>query len=265
VTSPGANDVLAGEQVVVSGRGAGTGTIDARSVRIPAAEVTGTVSSPPASASGTVTLIGTSSTIALLNDTAVIAALDVSPTTTAYRDPGVSSPSYLNVLTGEQVVVTAVQTGTTTVDATSVRIPAVQVKGTVATTPLPSSTGFTLTGTSSTIPILNDTTVTITVTGSTKYSERRMRSATVQSGDQVTVTATQSGTTTVQATLVQITPPRGYGHGGGGYGNGGSGSGGGGGSGNGYGGPGSGGGAAVEAASAAMATDGDSRAPRERP
>jgi hypothetical protein len=231
VSSPTVSNVLVGDEVVVTGTRTGTGTIDARSVRIPAANVTGTVTSPPSSSMGSFTLTGTSSsTIPILNDTTVMVDLDVSPTTTAYRDPGVSAPTYSNVTTNEEVVVTAIQTGTTTVDATLVRIPAVQVKGTVATMPAPTTAGFTLTGTASTIAILNDTTVTLGVTGSTNISERGVGSPSIQAGDQVTATVTQSGTTTVQALSVVITPPRGHGHhgsgGGSGWGSGGSGGGG---------------------------------------
>ena len=227
VSSPGVGNVIVGDQVVVRGHESATGTIDASSVRIPAAVVTGIVYTAPTSAGGSIVLTGTRSTIPLLNDTSVTANLDVPPTTTTFRQPGVTSPIYSDVLDGEQVVLTALQTGTTTVDATSVRIPSVVVKGTVATTPAPATTGFTLTSTSSTIAVLNDTTVTVDVTGSTTYRERGVSSPSVQPGDQVSVTAEQSGTTTVEALSVVISsPPKphhrgGYGNGGGGNGQGG--------------------------------------------
>ncbi|HUB69687.1 MAG TPA: hypothetical protein VL984_04635 [Acidimicrobiales bacterium] len=172
---------------------------------------------------------------------------------TKYRQPGVSSPGIGNVLAGEEVVATG-RTRDRRIEAKSVVIPSVLVKGTVATSPAPASTGFTLTSTSSTIPVLKDTTVTVNVTSTTKYLELFTHSPTVQSGDVVTALVEQSGTTTVTAFLVDITAPsrhhRGYSSGGGGPGSGGGSGGGGsgwgqgggggsGGGGNGGGGPGS--------------------------
>ncbi len=194
---------------------------------------------------GNFILTATSSTVKSLLHTLV--TVDVT-TSTAYTQPGVSSPT---VLTGDFVIVKGTKSSSTssTLTAKSVLIPAVQVTGDV--TSGGAGAGFTLTATSSTIYGPKGTSITVNVSSSTVYKEEGVRSPSVAVGDKVQVTGNQAGAATVQATLVVITAPKKHGHRGGGYGggygNGGSGYGGGGnhnygGGGGGPGGGGSGGG-----------------------
>jgi hypothetical protein len=185
---------------------------------------------------GDFTLTATSSTVRSLLRTSV--TVDVT-TSTAYTQPGVSSPT---VLAGDFVIVKGARSGTasSTITAKSVLIPAVQVSGDVISGG--AGAGFTLTTTSSTIYGPKGTSITINVSSSTVYKEKGVSSPSVAVGDNVQVTGSQAGTATINATLVVITAPKkhghhgGYGNGGGGYGNGGGGRSGG----HGYGGGGSG-------------------------
>ena len=172
-------------------------------------------------------LTATSSTVRSLLNTLV--TVDVT-TSTAYTQPGVSSPT---VLPGDFVIVKGSRSWTpsTTVTAKSVFIPAVQVSGDV--TSGGAGAGFTLTTTSSTIYGPKGTSITVNVSSSTVYNEKGVSSPTVAVGDNVQVTGSQAGTATINAALVVITAPKKHGHRGGGYGNGGGGYGNGGGTGGG--------------------------------
>ena len=181
---------------------------------------------------GDFTLTATSSTVRALLHTLV--TVDVT-TSTAYTQPGVSSPS---VLPGDFVIVKSTKSWkswkappSSTITAKSVFIPPAQVSGDV--TSGGAGAGFTLTTTSSTIYGPKGTTVTITVSSSTVYKEKGVTSPSVAVGNNVQVTGSQAGTATIAATLVVITAPKKHGHRGGGYGggwgNGGGGSAGGGG------------------------------------
>ena len=171
---------------------------------------------------GNFTLTATSSTVKSLLHTLV--TVDVT-TSTAYTQPGVSSPT---VLSGDFVIVKGTKSATTsgTITAKSVLIPAVQITGDV--TSGGAGAGFTLTGTSSTIYGPKGTSVTVNVSSSTVYKESGVKSPSVAVGDKVQVIGNQAGAATVDATLVVITAPKKHGHRGGGYGNGGNGYGGGG-------------------------------------
>jgi hypothetical protein len=232
-----------------AGGGLGGGQFFNRGHHHRSVTVDGTVLSGGAGADFTLT--ATSSTVRSLKGTSV--TVDVSGST-AYREPGVRSPS---VAVGDFVIVTGTQTSTTgTITAKSVEIPAVQVTGDV--TSGGSGSNFTLTTTSSTIYGAKGTTVTIDVNAggvTTKYREKGTSSPSVAVGDKVQVLGTQAGTATIDALLVVITAPpvkhhhrifpiigHGVGNGGGGNGGGGYGSGPGGGGGSDHGRGGNGGG-----------------------
>ena len=163
---------------------------------------------------GNFTLTATSSTVKSLLHTLV--TVDVT-TSTAYTQPGVSSPT---VLSGDFVIVKGTKSATTsgTITAKSVLIPAVQITGDV--TSGGAGAGFTLTATSSTIYGPKGTSVTVNVSSSTVYKENGVRSPSVAVGDKVQVTGSQAGAATVNASLVVITAPKKHGHRGGGYGGG---------------------------------------------
>ena len=225
--------VLPNEFVDVLGTRTGTeGTINGAVVYIPAVQLTGNVLS--GGGGGDFTLSATSSTIWGLKGTSVTVDVNVTPITTRYREPGVSSPT---VAIGDVVQVSADQTGTTgTVNAVLVVIPAVQVTGDVTGGGGSSAPyTFTLTSTSSSLWVPRGTAFTINVSTSTKVREPGVSSPTVATGDMVQVVGTQTGTANnINATSVvifRLERHRGVGWGFGGGGQGG---------GNGYSGPGGG-------------------------
>jgi hypothetical protein len=185
--------------------------VDATSVTVPLARISGTVVTAPGSIAPTnfsISVSGTGGT--------TMVTVDV--VTTALNEPGVSAPALGNILAGDQVQVTGTQDGTGVVDATSVTVPLVTQTGTVVTAPEPTApTGFTmnLAGTGGTTLVTVEVTTTTTVngpgTGSASLSD-------ILAGDQVQVTGAQDGTGMVNATSVAISPttvsptPAGTGH-----------------------------------------------------
>jgi hypothetical protein len=190
------------------GYGAMSYTINASSVTIPLAHLTGTVSN--LSTSGftltTQVLTGTSWTMPgwgkgyskmypVLTVTAATITVNLS-SATKYTEPGVPGASWSNLANGDKVNVIGAQAGGTTVNALWVAIPAVTDTGTVQGTP--SATGFTLT-------TARGGTVTVNTSSSTVISQQGGGSgATVQGGNYVTVKGLQAGTGTVNATSVFI-------------------------------------------------------------
>ena len=211
VSSASLADILAGDQVQVTGAPDSTGVVDATSVTVPLARISGTVVTAPGSIAPTnfsISVSGTGGT--------TMVTVDV--VTTALNEPGVSAPALGNILAGDQVQVTGTQDGTGVVDATSVTVPLVTQTGTVVTAPEPTApTGFTmnLAGTGGTTLVTVEVTTTTTVngpgTGSASLSD-------ILAGDQVQVTGAQDGTGMVNATSVAISPttvsptPAGTGH-----------------------------------------------------
>jgi len=198
-TTVGFGSILTGDLVQVSGPEPSAGTIDATSVRIPEAHLTGTVSSVTGSE-----IVLTSVRTAL---TSTSTTVDVeTSSTTVFRDPGVPDPSIANVLAGDFVAVTGLQAGAAagalSVDATLVDVPLASYVGTVGNL---SASGFTLTSTSSTV------TVTVEVTSSTHFVVAGVGTTTVSrlaNGDVARVVGNQEGTDTVSALLVQALAPR---------------------------------------------------------
>jgi co-chaperonin GroES (HSP10) len=112
VSSP---SVAVGDFVVVKGTaGTSAGTLNATRVVIPAARVTGDVTSGGAGANFTLT-----STVSTIYGPSGTAIMIVVSSSTKYHEPGVSSPS---VAIGDRVVVSGMQGGTATVDALAVFI-----------------------------------------------------------------------------------------------------------------------------------------------
>jgi hypothetical protein len=120
---------------------------------------------------------------------------------TTYTERGATSPSYVNVAVGDQVVVYGTSAGTDSVRATRVAImqrPA--VVGTVATAPAGPTGSFTLSA-------WKRQTVTVDLTASTTYTEVGVTSPSwgnVAVGDLVVVYGTSTGTGTFTATSVVI-------------------------------------------------------------
>ena len=89
--------------------------VNATSVDLPRAIDFGTVATAPASSTAT------TFTITTAGRTSTTLTINVSSTTT-YRDPGVSSPSLVDVVAAGHVLVIGAQDGTNMVNATSVFI-----------------------------------------------------------------------------------------------------------------------------------------------
>jgi hypothetical protein len=104
-STPGLGGVMVGDNVEVAGPQGGAGALTALVVVVPLVTDIGTVSSP---SSGGFTLTTAKSTTV---------TVDLSATTTKFRERGVSSPGPTNILTGDTVTVTGTQAGATTVDA----------------------------------------------------------------------------------------------------------------------------------------------------
>jgi hypothetical protein len=158
---------------------------------VPAPVVSGTVSTAPASATGSFTLVawgGATWTVDL-------------STSTTYREAGVSSPTYSNVAVGDQASVAGTSTGSDTVAASSVSIAQTPVVvGTVATAPAASTGSFTVT-------THGGVTWTVTLTGSTTYTECGITSPSFTDlavGDQAVVFGSSTGTDAATATSVVI-------------------------------------------------------------
>lgn len=112
--------VAVGDFVIVKGSDtAANSTITARSVEIPAVEVTGDVTSGGAGSAFTLTT--TSTTIYGAKGTTVTIDVNAGGATTRYREKGTSSPT---VAVGDKVQVIGSQAGTATVDAALVVITA---------------------------------------------------------------------------------------------------------------------------------------------
>ena len=115
VSSP---SVAVGDFVTVNGTETSTtGTITAKSVQIPAVQVTGDVTGGGTGSNFTLTT--TSTTIYGAKGTTVTIDVNVGGVTTKYREKGVSSPS---VAVGDKVQVSGTQAGTATIDAVLVVI-----------------------------------------------------------------------------------------------------------------------------------------------
>jgi hypothetical protein len=114
-TSPSLSDILVGDHITVFGTQDGTDVVNATSVDLPRAIDFGTVATAPASSTAT------TFTITTAGRTSTTLTINVSSTTT-YRDPGVSSPSLVDVVAAGHVLVIGAQDGTNMVNATSVFI-----------------------------------------------------------------------------------------------------------------------------------------------
>ncbi|MGA8016622.1 MAG: hypothetical protein WCB85_11965 [Candidatus Dormiibacterota bacterium] len=182
------------DQVEVFGTVTAANTVDAGNVVIVQRPVVaGTVTVAPTSDTSGFTITARKGTTWTVSTTSA----------TTYQERGVSSPTWMNVAMGDQVVVFGTKTGTDTVSATAVTI--IQrpvVMGKVLTAPTSDTSGFTLT-------TWKGTTWTVTTTATTGYTEWRVSSATwtnVGTGDEVIVFGTSSGSDTVTATSVVILP-----------------------------------------------------------
>jgi hypothetical protein len=192
VTSPTYSNVAVGDQVAVDGTTTAPDTVDAGSVWVSERPVvSGTVATAPASATGSFTLTtrgGTTWTVDLTGST-------------TYAERGVTSPTYVDVAVGDEVVVFGTSTGTDTVTAGSVTIMLRPVvRGTVATAPASSTGSFTVTA-------WKNQTWTVDLTGTTAYTERGVSSpnySDVAAGDEVVVFGTSTATDTVTASSVTI-------------------------------------------------------------
>jgi len=157
----------------------------------PAPTVAGTVATAPTSSTGSFMITAWGG---------VPWTVDLSGST-AYTEPGVSSPTFSNVAVGDEVSVNGASTGSNTVDAISVSI--IQkpvVVGTVATAPASSAGSFTLTA-------CKGSTWTVDLTGSTTYTERGVTSpgfSDIAVGDEAVVFGSSTGTDTATATSVVI-------------------------------------------------------------
>ncbi|MGC8628325.1 MAG: DUF5666 domain-containing protein [Acidimicrobiales bacterium] len=129
--------------------------------------------------------------------TASTITVNVSPTT-VYREPTVKSPSFADVLTGDEVVVTGAWDGASTINATSVFIPLAAYAGTVEAV----GTG------SFTLETARGLQLTVNVMPSTTYREPGKSSSAVSlaTGDQVRVLGAQAGAGTVNASSVLVNP-----------------------------------------------------------
>jgi hypothetical protein len=112
-SSPGLGNIMVGDRVWVSGTQDGTDMVNATSIILPPAMEFGTVATAPSSPTAT------SFTITTAAKTSATITVNVSGTTT-YRDPGVSSPTLVDVVASAHVIVVGTQDGTGSVNATSV-------------------------------------------------------------------------------------------------------------------------------------------------
>ncbi len=189
--SPAAlTDLRVGDRVLVSGTQDGTNMVNATSVYLPPAVEPGTVAST------------SPFTITAGDPTTVTINLSAG---TTYREPGFSSPSLTNIVTGDRVVVFGTQDGTNTVNATSVDLPRAMEFGTVATAPASATaTSFTITTAGRT-----SATVTVNVSGTTTYRDPGVSSpglVDIVANGHVLVIGTQGGASTVNATSLLVLP-----------------------------------------------------------
>lgn len=115
--SPGLSDIRAGDQVIVRGTQGGGGIVDATLIQVPLVTDLGTVATLP----GSTTVFPTSFTITTAGKASTTVTVDVS-STTAFREPGQSSPSVGNIAVSDRVLVVGTQEGAATVGATAVLI-----------------------------------------------------------------------------------------------------------------------------------------------
>ena len=125
-------NIVAGDQVSVSGTQAGTATLGATSVTLPEVRETGSVVTAPGPTAPTSFSMDVSGT----GGTTTLVTVDIA-TTTTLRQPGYSSAALANIVAGDQVSVSGTQAGTATLGATSVTLPEVRETGSVVTAPGP--------------------------------------------------------------------------------------------------------------------------------
>jgi hypothetical protein len=131
VSAPTLADILAGDQVQVTGAQDGAGILDATSVTVPLVTQTGTVATAPeptAPTGFTINEAGTGSSTSLVT-------VEVA-TTTTLGGPSGGSVSLSDILAGDHVQVTGTQDGTGMVNATSVTLAPTAVSSTPARTHL---------------------------------------------------------------------------------------------------------------------------------
>ncbi|MGA3221531.1 MAG: DUF5666 domain-containing protein, partial [Acidimicrobiales bacterium] len=200
-SSASSTNIMVGDHVLVSGTQDGTGAVMATSIYLPPGMEAGTVLTTTPFAITT----GDPSTTVNVNLAANV----------TYREPGFSSAGPGNIMVGDHVIAFGTQDGTNTVTATSLYLPRAMELGTVAASPPPTATTFTITTAGKT-----SATVAVTVSGTTTYRDPGVSSPTVAdvvATAHVLVIGTQDGTNAVNSTSVFILPT-GLGHGFGGPG-----------------------------------------------
>jgi hypothetical protein len=199
VSSPSLSDIVTGDQVQVSGTRDASGVVDATSVTVPLVGQSGTVISAPGSAAPT------SFTIDVAGATGTTLVTVNVGTTTTFTEPGVSSTSLADILTGDQVQVMGAPDGTGVVDATSVTVPLARISGTVVSVPgstAPTNFTISVSGTGGTTMV----TVDVVTTALNEPGVSAPALGNILAGDQVQVTGAQDGTGMVNATSVTISP-----------------------------------------------------------
>ena len=190
-SSPGLANIMVGDHVLVSGTQDGAGTVTATSVYL-----------PPGMDAGTVLTTSPSFTITTGDPSTTVTVTPAANIT--YREPGFSSPGVDNIDIGDRVIVFGTQEGADAVTATSIDLPRATEFGTVAASPAPTSTTFTITTAGQT-----SATIAVTVSGTTAYRDPGVSSPTVAdvvASAHVLVVGTQNGGSSVNATSVFILP-----------------------------------------------------------